>query len=163
MAEQLHNPERHGTLVLGFLDDYQQPGTEIAAGLTVVGHPASVLERAAALGADEVIIIGGALAWESQRLLAELVTRPDSPIEACISPTFYDLLTTSVELSHIAYVPMLSLTHTRLSGVNGVAKGLMDRLGAAVLLVLLLPVWVYWRIKAWVRGSPCSSDGRCSE
>ncbi len=154
VAEQLHNPRLHGTRVLGFLDDYQRPGTEIVAGLTVVGHPANVLEQAAELGADEVIIIGGALAWESQRLLAELVTRPDSPIEARISPTFYDLLTTSAELSHIGYVPMLSLNHTRLSGVNGVAKGAMDRLGAATLLVLLLPVWAYWRIKAWVRGVP---------
>jgi lipopolysaccharide/colanic/teichoic acid biosynthesis glycosyltransferase len=154
VAQQLHNPRRHGTLVLGFLDDYQRPGTEIVAGLTVVGHPANVLEQAAALGADEVIIIGGGLAWESQRLLAELVTRPDSPITARISPTFYDLLTTSAELSHIAYVPMLSLNYTRLSGVNGVVKGVMDRLGAGVLLALLLPGWLYWLIKAWVRGIP---------
>ena len=154
VAQQLHNPRRHGTLVLGFLDDYQRPGTEIVDGLTVVGHPGNVLEQAATLGADEVIIIGGGLAWESQRLLAEMVTRPDSPIGARISPTFYDLLTTSAELSHIGDVPMLSLNHTRLSGVNGVAKGVMDRVGAAALLVLLLPVWVYWRIKAWVRGVP---------
>ena len=120
----------------------------------MVGHPANVLTQAATLGADEVIIIGGGLAWESQRLLAEMVTRPDSPIDARISPTFYDLLTTSAELSHIGYVPMLSLNHTRLSGVNGVVKGIMDRVGAAVLLVLLLPVWLYWRNKDWVRGVP---------
>ena len=154
VAQQIHNPRRHGTLVLGFLDDYQRPGTEIVDGLTVVGHPANVLEQAAALGADEVIIIGGGLAWESQRLLAEMVTRPDSPIGARISPTFYDLLTTSAELSHVGYVPMLTLNHTRLSGVNGVVKGVMDRVGAGVLVVLLLPVWIYWRIKAWLRGVP---------
>lgn len=154
VAQQLHNPRRHGTRVLGFLDDYQRPGTEIVDGLTVVDHPANVLEQAAALGADEVIIIGGGLAWESQRLLAEMVTRPDSPIGARISPTFYDLLTTSAELSHIGYVPMLTLNHTRLSGVNAVAKGVMDRVGAGALLVLLLPVWIYWRIKSWVRGVP---------
>jgi lipopolysaccharide/colanic/teichoic acid biosynthesis glycosyltransferase len=154
VAQQLHNPQLHGTLVLGFLDDYQRPGTEIVAGLTVVGHPANVLEQAAALGADEVIIIGGGLAWESQRLLAEMVTRPDSPLDARISPTFYDLLTTSAELNHIAYVPMLSLNHTRLSGVNGVAKGVMDRVGAGVLLAVLLPMWAYWRVKAWVLRVP---------
>jgi lipopolysaccharide/colanic/teichoic acid biosynthesis glycosyltransferase len=154
VAEQLHNPRLHGTQVLGFLDDYQRPGTEVVAGLTVVGHPVNVLEQAAALGADEVIIVGGALAWESQRMLAELVTRADSPLEARISPTFYDLLTTSAELSHIGLVPMLSLSQTRLSGLNGVAKGLMDRVCAAVLLVLLAPVWAYWRAKAWVRGVP---------
>src|SRR3989475_4051091 len=115
-----------------------------------VGHPASVMEQARALGADEVIIIAGALAWESQRQLAELVTRADSPLEARISPTFYDLLTTSAELSHIAYVPMLKLMHTRLSGINEFTKRVMDGTVAGVLLVVLLPAWCYWRVEAWV-------------
>ena len=154
VAHQLHNPARHGTMVVGFLDDYQRPGTEVVAGLKVVGHPSSVLEQASALGANEVIIIAGALAWESQRLLAEMVTRPDSPIGARISPTFYDLLTTSAELSHIAYVPMLSLSHTRLSGVNGFAKGVMDLVGAGGLLLVCSPLWAYWRAKAWILGVP---------
>jgi lipopolysaccharide/colanic/teichoic acid biosynthesis glycosyltransferase len=154
VAQQLHNPELHGTVVVGFLDDYQRPGTEVVAGLTVVGHPNNVLEQASALGAAEVIIIAGALAWESQRLLAEMVTRPDSPIDARISPTFYDLLTTSAELSHIAYVPMLSLAHTRLTGLNGFAKGVMDLAGAGGLLLALSPLWAYWRVKAWILGVP---------
>ena len=152
VAQQLNDPAGHGTRVLGFLDDYQRPGTEVVPGLAVVGHPASVMEQARALGADEVIIIAGALAWESQRQLAELVTRADSPLEARISPTFYDLLTTSAELSHIAYVPMLKLMHTRLSGINEFTKRVMDRAVAAVLLVVLLPAWCYWRVKAWLLG-----------
>jgi lipopolysaccharide/colanic/teichoic acid biosynthesis glycosyltransferase len=154
VAEQLNDPVRHGTIVLGFLDDYQRPGTEVLPRLTVVGHPASVLELARTLGADEVIIIAGALAWESQRQLAELVTRADSPLEARIAPTFYDLLTTSAELSHVAYVPMLRLTHTRLSGINAFAKRMLDRSVAAVLLGLLIPAWCYWRLKAWFLDIP---------
>lgn len=150
VAEQLNDPARHGTQVVGFLDDYQRPGTEVLPRLTVVGHPGSVLEQARTLGVHEVIIIAGALAWESQRELAELVTRADSPLEARIAPTFYDLLTTSAELSHIGYVPMLRLIHTRLSGIDEFAKGSMERLIAAVLLCLLLPAWCYWRLKAWV-------------
>jgi lipopolysaccharide/colanic/teichoic acid biosynthesis glycosyltransferase len=152
VAQQLNDPVRHGTLVVGFLDDYQRPGTEVIPRLTVVGHPGNVLELALALDVDEVIIIAGALAWESQRQLAELVTRADSPLEARISPTFYDLLTTSAELSHIAYVPMLRLMHTRLSGINAFVKLLMDRSVAAVLLSLLIPCWCYWRLKAWLLG-----------
>jgi len=152
VAQQLNDPAHHGTQVVGFLDDYQRPGTEIVPGLAVVGHPASVLEQAPTLGADEVIIIAGALAWESQRRLAELVTRAGSPLEARISPTFYDLLTTSAELSHIAYVPMLKLRHTRLSGINEFTKRMMDRSVAAMLLVVLLPAWCYWRVKAWLLG-----------
>ena len=154
VAQQLHNPTLHGTRVLGFLDDYQRPGTEIVPGVYVVGHPASVLEQAKLLGADEVIIIAGALAWESQRLLAEMVTRPDAPIDARISPTFYDLLTTSAELSHVAYVPMLSLTHTRLSGLNSLAKTAMDLACAGTLVVLALPLWAYWWVRARARHVP---------
>lgn len=157
VAQQLHNPAVHGTEVLGFLDDYQRPGTEVTSGLAVVGHPSSVLDLARALGADEVIIIAGALAWESQRLLAEIVTRPGAPIEARISPTFYDLLTTSAELTHVAYVPMLTLSHTRVSGLNSVAKVVIDGVGAACLLVALTPWWLYWRIKASWLGVPMLS------
>jgi hypothetical protein len=152
VAEQLNDPVRHGTVVVGFLDDYQRPGTEVTPGLTVVGHPGNVLELAPALNVDEVIIIAGALAWESQRQLAELVTRADSPIAARIAPTFYDLLTTSAELGDIAYVPMLRLIHTRLSGINESVKLLMERSVAAVLLILLIPCWCYWRLKAWLLG-----------
>jgi len=152
VAQQLNDPVRHGTMVVGFVDDYQRPGTEVVPRLTVVGHPGNVRELAQALHVDEVVIIAGALAWESQRQLAELVTRPDSPLEARISPTFYDLLTTSAELSHVAYVPMLQLTHTRLSGINAFVKLLMDRSVAAVLLSLLIPAWCYWRVKAWLLG-----------
>lgn len=152
VAQQLNDPVRHGTMVVGFVDDYQRPGTEVVPRLTVVGHPGNVRELAQALDVDEVVIIAGALAWESQRQLAELVTRPDSPLEARISPTFYDLLTTSAELSHVAYVPMLQLTHTRLSGINAFVKLLMDRSVAAVLLSLLIPCWCYWRVKAWLLG-----------
>jgi lipopolysaccharide/colanic/teichoic acid biosynthesis glycosyltransferase len=154
VAQQLNDPARHGTIVLGFLDDYQRPGTEVLPRLTVVGHPGSALELARALGADEVIIIAGALSWESQRQLAELVTRADSPLEARISPTFYDLLTTSAELSHVGYVPMLRLTHTRLSGINESAKRIMDCSAAGIFLALLIPVWCYWRLKAWWLGVP---------
>src|SRR5712692_3511925 len=154
VAQQLNDPVRHGTIVVGFLDDYQRPGTEVLPRLTVVGHPGSALELARALEADEVIIIAGALAWESQRQLAELVTRADSPLEALISPTFYDLLTTSAELSHVGYVPMLRLTHTRLSGINEFAKRVIDRSAAASLLCLLVPVLCYWRVKAWLLRVP---------
>lgn len=154
VAQQLNDPVCHGTLVVGFLDDYQRPGTEVLPRLTVVGHPGSVLEQARALGADEVIIIAGALAWESQRQLAELVTRADSPLEARISPTFYDLLTTSAELSHVGYVPLLRLMHTQLTGMNEFAKWVMDRGVAVVLLCALLPAWCYWRLKAWALGVP---------
>lgn len=143
VAQQLHAP--HGEVeVLGFLDDYQRPGTEPVQGLRILGHPGSVLELAKTLNADEVIIIAGALAWDSQRHLAELVTRPDSPITAHISPTYYDLLTTSADLSHIAYVPVLTLHRSRLSGLNEFVKVWMDRGIAATMLLIAMPMFAYW-------------------
>lgn len=144
VAQQLHAPFRAEVEVLGFLDDYQRPGTEPLPGLRILGHPGSVLEVADSLAADEVIIIAGALAWDSQRLLAELVTRPDSPITAHISPTYYDLLTTSADLSHIAYVPVLTLHRSRLSGLNELVKVWMDKTIATGALVAMSPLFLYW-------------------
>ncbi len=154
VAQQLHDPMRHGTVVVGFLDDYQRPGTEVLPGLAIVGHPISARDKARELRADEIVIILGGLAWESQRQLAELVTRPDSPVEGRISATFYDLLTTSAELSHVAYVPMLSMNRNRLSGFNAMCKRMLDQSVAGAMLLALTPLLFYWRLKAWARRSP---------
>lgn len=154
VAQQLQAPRRREVHVLGFLDDYQRPGTEMVSGIRVLGHPTSVLDVAKAHAADEVIIIAGALAWESQQHLAELVTRPDSPIAAHISPTYYDLLTTSAELSHVAYIPVLTLHRTRLSGMNAFVKTCLDRLLSLAALVLTAPLFGWWKLRAIRLGVP---------
>ncbi len=154
VAQQLHNPGTHGRRVVGFLDDYQRPGTEVLPGLPIVGHPSGLVELADELAAEEVIIIANALSWESQREIAELVTSPAFPLDARLSPTFYDLLTTSAELSHIGYVPMLTLQSTRLSGLNAHLKNLVDVVVSGVLLLALAPLFLYWRAKAVMLGVP---------
>lgn len=147
VARQLHD-RRHGTEVVGFLDDYQRPGTEIMPGLAVVGHPFNAGECATRLEVEQIVIIGGALSWESQRHLAELVTRPDRRVEAWVSPTFYDLLTTSTEMTHVGHVPLLFLHPTRLRGWGAGVKGMVDWSLALALVVLLAPAWLYWTLKA---------------
>jgi len=153
VARQLADPS-HGTEVVGFLDDYQRPGTETADGLAVLGHPMHAAAVAERLDIEQVIIIGGALSWESQRHLAELVTRPDRRVEAWVSPTFYDLLTTSTEMTHVGHVPLLYLYPTRLRGLGAGLKGFVDGVVAAVLAVALTPAWIYWWLKARRLGVP---------
>ena len=148
VAQQLLANRPREVDVLGFLDDYQRPGTELVPGIPVLGHPACALEVAKAVRADEAIIIAGALAWESQQNLAELVTRPDAPLTAHISPTYYDLLTTSAELNHLAYVPVLTLHRTRLSGLNAVVKNCMDRVIALLGLAVAAPLFAWWKLRA---------------
>jgi lipopolysaccharide/colanic/teichoic acid biosynthesis glycosyltransferase len=147
VARQL-NDRRHGTEVVGFLDDYQRPGTEVVDGLSVVGHPFTVSACADRLQVEQIVIIGGALSWESQRHLAELVTHPARRVEAWISPTFYDLLTTSTEMTHVGHVPLLFLYPTRLRGWGAAMKGVIDWTLAAQMLLALAPLWAYWWIRA---------------
>ena len=153
VARQLRDP-RHGTEVVGFLDDYQRPGTEIADGLAVVDHPLRAANAADRLDVEQIIIIGGALSWESQRHLAELVTRPDRRVEAWVSPTFYDLLTTSTEMTHVGHVPLLYLYPTRLRGGGAALKGFIDWAIAFGLTLALTPAWVFWWLKARRLGVP---------
>jgi lipopolysaccharide/colanic/teichoic acid biosynthesis glycosyltransferase len=154
VAQQLNSSKRHGRRVVGFLDDFQRVGASVLPGVMVIGPPGDVLNCARETGADEIIIIAGALTWESQRVVAELVTRPEARLDARISPTFYDLLTSSTELSHIAYVPMITLEGTRLTRINAVAKATFDLTVAGILLALFSPLVLFWRIRSWRRFVP---------
>ena len=116
---------RHGTEVVGFLDDYQRPGTEIADGLAVVDHPLPPRNgRPARRRADHHHRRGAELGKPTSS--GELVTRPDRRVEAWVSPTFYDLLTTSTEMTHVGHVPLLYLYPTRFRGGGAALKGFID-------------------------------------
>ena len=68
-------------------DDYSGPAPR-SWGLAVIGQSVPRSRLLDRLKVDQIVIIGGALTWESQRYPAGPVTRPDRHVEARVSPNF---------------------------------------------------------------------------
>jgi lipopolysaccharide/colanic/teichoic acid biosynthesis glycosyltransferase len=142
VASVFHRPTE-GEEVVGFLDDFLSPGAVPLDGVPVVGHPKNAFSIAQTLNVSEIVIVGGALSWESQRGLAELSVWAADTISTQFAPTFHDLLASSAVISKVGPFPIIALPAVRLRGIQAVWKGAMDRSVAAVLLVFLSP----WGIK----------------
>jgi lipopolysaccharide/colanic/teichoic acid biosynthesis glycosyltransferase len=150
VARQLAAPGS-GVQVVGFLDDYVASGTTVADGMRVLGTPASLVRVAAKTGADEAILVPQALPWERVRsLLAEVIAAPNG-LKLHLSAGFDDLLTAGVSLRERNHVPLLAVNKARLGPVQAGVKVVLDRLLAAVLLLVCGPVFLIEWLSA--RGS----------
>ena len=126
-----------GMQVVGFLDDFKPMGTPVVNSLKVIGRPTALDELARQTGANEVVVVPNAVAWET---FEEIIARANvqNGYALRLSPGFYELLTTSVTVTNKAFVPLLTINETRLVGVDAVLKSLLDYgLGLAMLIVAL--------------------------
>jgi lipopolysaccharide/colanic/teichoic acid biosynthesis glycosyltransferase len=124
VARRLSDPAT-GWRVLGFLDDYQPPGTPVLPGLEVLGDPRAAFEAARACGATDIIVVPHAVSWESQRdLLEASATRQEPAVR--IAPGLHDLLAAGARPMEANYVPLLSLQRLRITGVDATLKQAMD-------------------------------------
>jgi Undecaprenyl-phosphate galactose phosphotransferase WbaP len=59
-----------------------------------------------------------------------------------LSSGMYEIITTGVQIQDVASVPMVSVNRVRLTGINVVAKAVLDYVGATVGLILLSPLFL---------------------
>ena len=163
IVRQFHTPEGPGIQVVGFLDDYLPPGTRVmddpstGSGhrLEVLGSPAELERLAQETGAEEVIIVPDALAWESFQEIIQRVASTLNDLEIKLSPGFYEILTTGVKVSHKAFVPLLTVERVRITGIDALLKDMLDYGLGVVLLLLTAPLTGFVALALWlVDGHP---------
>ena len=128
-----------GTKVVGFVDDFLPPGTRVMEGLEVLGSPKDLASLAAQTEASEVIVIPNAVAWETFQEIMESASSFDG-FEVKLSPGFYEILTTGVEVTHKGFVPLLIVNRMRITGIDAVLKSALDYGLGTLSLVLLAPL-----------------------
>ena len=136
IARQFHGPRSAGVEIVGFIDDFLPPGTPVTLddqpargeSLRVLGGPDRLHQVAQSLDVHEVVVVTNAVAWETfQELMAELnVNDGRAPYEIKLSPGFYEILTTGVQVTHDANVPLLLVNRQRITGVDKLLKGALD-------------------------------------
>jgi lipopolysaccharide/colanic/teichoic acid biosynthesis glycosyltransferase len=137
IARQWSQSLTSGMQVVGFLDDFKPMGTSVVNNLKVIGRPTALHELVSQTGANEVVVVPNAVAWETfEEIIARANIQHNYTLR--LSPGFYELLTTSVTVTNKTFVPLLAINESRLVGVDAVLKLLLDYgLGLGMLIVSL--------------------------
>jgi lipopolysaccharide/colanic/teichoic acid biosynthesis glycosyltransferase len=91
---------------------------------------------------DEVVVVSNAVAWETfQEIMQRLSVSPEqAPFEIKLSPGFYEILTTGVQVTQLAYVPLLLVNRERITGADKVLKNGLDYGLALINLIVAAPL-----------------------
>ncbi|MGH3716178.1 MAG: sugar transferase [Micromonosporaceae bacterium] len=152
LTVQLRRERFHGLQVVAAC--LPLPGTERIRGveLPVYGSFEEVAAAVARAGADTVIVLScPELDGLELRRLAWQLERDD--IDLILANALIDVAGERTTIRPVDGLPMLHVEHPRLTGAARVAKEIFDRVGAAVLLLLLAPLLAVIAVRIW-RGSP---------
>ncbi len=143
IARQLTPFERTGVQVIGFVDDYLPVNTLIVENLRVVAATPNLHIITREQRIDQVILVSGAMAWESFDQLLRGITLSDNDTYAIkVSPGLYETLTTGVRVSYKNRVPLLDIERAPITGIDRLLKGALDYSFALIAFVLLSPLMI---------------------
>lgn len=140
VADQLRAAPQAGMQVVGFLDprgssDVSVEDWPVWKGLNALGE---LVQR---WGVEEIIVIPTALQREELLELYRDWAR-EKHLRIRLSSGLYELFTTGVQVQEVGFVPLFSLNRTRITGMDALMKTALDYGGAALLLVLLSPLFL---------------------
>ena len=140
--------------VIGFLDDFSPVGEEVINGLKIKGSPVDFEEIARREGVSKLILVPGAVSWETSREILSHATKGNG-LAILVAPGLSELFSVSLRISYVGYVPFLRFRPGYSSGLNSVIKGMIDWFLALIFFLSFLPLILVWC--AWIlcsRGRP---------
>ncbi len=148
IARQFRAAAGAGVDVVGFIDDFLPVGAPVPLGddpeatLRVLGGPDRLHDVARQNRVAEVVVVSNAVAWETfQEIMQRLSIDPEqAPFEIKLSPGFYEILTTGVQVTQLAYVPLLLVNRERITGADKALKTGLDYGLALVNFVIAAPL-----------------------
>lgn len=137
---QAYRSRHDGLRVLGFVDDALPAGAEVNGKLRVLGAIDALPALIAQHQVDRVLVATADLReGDALRVLQSVLP---TAAEVALAPDLFRTLTTDGQLVRIAGESLLLVGKVRITGADAVLKGLLDLLGALVLLILSLPLWL---------------------
>lgn len=119
----------------------RDPGDESTdiGGVPVVGGFASIVERVRR-GGYRIVAVTADSYWTPQRLQHLAWDLEDTGAEMVVAPVLLDIGGPRLHVSGVLGMPLLRLSAPTFSGARRVIKGIVDRVTAASLLLLLAPL-----------------------
>ncbi|MCC7162370.1 MAG: sugar transferase [Anaerolineae bacterium] len=141
IARQLTPFGRTGVNVVGFVDDYLPVNTPVVENLRVVGATSNLHAVTLDQKIDQVILVAGAMTWESFDQLLRGITLANKDTYAIkVSPGLYETLTTGVRVSYKNRVPLLEIERAPITGIDALLKTGLDLTIGALMFLLALPI-----------------------
>jgi lipopolysaccharide/colanic/teichoic acid biosynthesis glycosyltransferase len=148
IARQFRSIQDSGVRVVGFVDDFMPVGTPVQDGLTVLGHPSDLANIARDYNAAELVVVPGALAWETFQEIIERSALADG-LKIRLSPGYYDLLAATPRVAHRNFVPLIVVDRARLTGFDLLMKVILDYGLGTLMLISNLPLMAL--VAIWLR------------
>jgi Undecaprenyl-phosphate glucose phosphotransferase len=137
----LEHLARHGDSaerVIGVFDDRSGRIPDFVGGFPVLGTVDDLLAFARRTAIDQIIV---ALPWDAEnRLLAWMKKLRSLPVDVRLCPDMIGFHLPHRQVTHIGGVPMLNVFEKPLAGWNYIVKILEDRVLAAGILALIMPL-----------------------
>lgn len=153
IARQFKTVAASGLRVMGFVDDFLPAGTLVQDDLRVLGPPSALPEIIAEQHVTEMVVVPGALAWESFQEVLEHLTLAGGP-RLRLSPGYYDLFSATPRVAHRNFVPLFVVDSARLSGFDAWLKFMLDYGVGAGLALLGLPLMMGLAVGLALSGGP---------
>ncbi len=138
VAERIRRYESLGYALLGFASADDESGT--VDGLPVLGRLSELPALVEQHNVDEVLMADPDI--DVDRLMAVVAECREHPVEFHLVAGPLQLLTGSMEVSGLADLPVVPLGRRHFAGWQEAIKRAADVLGAVILMVLTLPVWI---------------------
>ena len=141
VARRIEESSQYGLKPVGFLDADPAPSIDMGGRqLPVLGGPTDLERVAQEVGAEHVII---AFTNASDSQLIPLVRSCERlGLDISLVPRLFESVNDRIALEHLGGLPLLVLRAVDPKGWQFAVKHALDRLGAALMLVVLAPVLV---------------------
>jgi exopolysaccharide biosynthesis polyprenyl glycosylphosphotransferase len=138
IAERLMSDRQYGLRPIGFLDVEASPAASLATGLPVLGRPSDLEAVAHVTGAHHVVL---AFSSTADRAFVPLLRRTKrANMEVSLVPRMFESMNDRVSYEAFGGIPVLGLRGTDPLGWRFTVKHALDRVLAALLLLLTAPV-----------------------
>lgn len=140
LVEQLMRQEYSGLQVVGVYDDLVPAGTAIYGDIKVAGTLNDIDDAVADSGVEEIIVASSAL---DQTQVLQLFAKYGicDNLNIRMSTGLYQVITTGLQVTEFAFVPLVKINKVRLTGMEGALKGLLDFVLALVGVIVFSPIF----------------------
>jgi exopolysaccharide biosynthesis polyprenyl glycosylphosphotransferase len=125
LASQLIHWRTSGLYIVGFVDDKQSLGARVVGDVPVLGRIDEINWIIEKNDVEEIIISSSALTRDQiYHIFQEYGTHKD--INVRMSSGLYEILTTGLQVSEFAYVPLVGINKVRMTGIDSFLKFMLD-------------------------------------